>query len=237
MEDDAVKHVLVDARNAPPISTQGASSVFALADQVAQTMSFDSPRAPVADAGDDATTATPAAKEREQRALQTLESCGEMSCLQFAEAMDMSRSGALYLLNKLLGLGAVEHRKDGLAVLYKSTGKLPRGFKGWLKRKGETSAEGRSWVKPKAKTARAAKAPKAKRKVHERTPTPRAPQLDSVTQSSADPSDLECGLFSTGSISIAAEGQTMRLNRSNTRALIAWLDKVDQVFRAEDAAA
>ncbi len=55
-----------------------------------------------------------------------------------------------------------------------------------------------------------------------------------VPSQALDPSDIECGLFTSGGISIECDGQVLKLNPQRTRKLLDWLFKVDAVLRPED---
>jgi hypothetical protein len=223
-----VRQSVVAAAEAPPISTQGASSVFALADKEAENMAFDSQQTPAPDAG------TADELPPRERLLKTLESCGELGAPQLAEAAGINPATLSYHITPLIASGDVAKSGGGNRVKYS----LARrgGFKGWLRRKGQESAEGRAPRKAdvaKIMPAKSSKAPRAAK------PAP----VESVTNSSAAAApldaatDIECGLFSSGEISIAAGGQSIRISAANTRRLLAWLSKVDQVLQADGATA
>lgn len=65
---------------------------------------------------------------------------------------------------------------------------------------------------------------------------PAAPQpaaVAPVPQAPAAPTPVVCGLFSSGEVSIEANGQQLRLVASQARQLINWLSLVDAVLAAE----
>lgn len=81
----------------------------------------------------------------------------------------------------------------------------PTGFKGWLQRKGEASAEGRAPRKPKTPAAAAL------------TPLPALPEVQA-------PAPLCVGLFNTGKLRIEAPGQpSLELDKPQVQALFAYL--------------
>lgn len=87
------------------------------------------------------------------------------------------------------------------------------GFKAWLRKKGEDSAEGRPPRKPRAVAA------------------PPVPAVVQEPEPAALPS-MACGLMSTGELVIEAGGQQLRLDRGQVRVLVDYLDLVGAALKA-----
>lgn len=206
---DQVTQRVVPASTAQA-SASGPNSVFALGG----TPSDDEP----ADAADDS-----AATEWEQRALDTLQACGALSCVQLQEALGCTRSRATAVLASLRAVGVIMAvRKEGVVPFYGLANAAPTGgFKGWLQRKGEADASGRA---PRAKRGR-----KPGRSTPATAAAPAHAELVPLPKAPPQP-DLKLGLFSDGSLELQADGQVLRLDAARTRRLIDSLLRFDAVL-------
>lgn len=207
MRDDSFTHRTVSAAGAEPVASTAPNSVFAM--------------------GSQAPTDVEPLPDTQAQVEKTLEACGPLTLEMIAEALRTTKAAAQLRVNKLA-------RKNRVAVVGKegrfkvyglphqvvpaaptaTAERAPRGFREWLQRKGEPSAEGRQLKRR----------PPPSQSV---TPsTPAAPLIDT-------PPAVTCGLFNTGDLVIEAGGQVMRLARSQVRELVAYLDRIAAALQAQ----
>jgi hypothetical protein len=217
----------VNASDAPPVETTGASSVFALAGKPGSN-STPPP------------SSTGKRSPRREEALAALTKHGAQSPAQVAERIGISSQNAYDLLARMLAakmvvrLGShgsytydIPDREGERTQAAAAEPAPPSGFKGWLQRKGEASAEGR------AKTAKPTK-PAKRRAPRETLVGGAAPALQQVAR--PIPS-LSCALYNTGELVIEAfEKQPLRLNRNEVRELVDYLLHLDKALQPRPAA-
>lgn len=227
-----VRQSVVDARGAAAVMSTAPNSVFALgaagAGVVAPPKRGRSKKA--------------IGEHHRARVLELLANGEELNTLTIAEKLGVSGSATGRLMAKMVGEKAVcVSRSQGRLQFFK----LPAGgFKGWLRNKGEESAEGRA---PRRRPAAAAE-PKATRSkpakrpgktlptavMHAAAPVAPASAVSAppvIEPSTADELEIALGLFSNGEIQIDVVDNSLRLNRTQTRQLIDWLLKVDAALR------
>lgn len=185
------------------------------------------------------------------RARQALAACGTLTIEQLGEAVgetDMAK------VRKLVdnGIRAAYWKRgqdaSGNMLIEVSPPPIaedkakPRGFKGWLKRRGEPSAE----APRKSRPAAAKKAAKRKGPAHARKAAAKAPNRAARTVATSTPpdasqaavaaearalaADLTCGLFNTGELRLEVGDQVMRLTKPQVRGLIAYLDLISHAL-------
>lgn len=220
--DDQVTQRTVPARGAPPLARTGAASVFAWGQSVQNGGSASAePEAP------DARPSSRNGGGAIAAVREALEQHHELTASKIAGITKLKETYARKILQQLQTDGVIGIvRKEGKAVVYALRDRQPTGFKGWLKRRGEASAEGRAPRKAKASRKAAAAAPPAPRPKQRLA---RPPVTAVAVPVEAPP--VTCGLFSTGELVIEAGGQQMRLQRDQARALLAWLLKVDAALQ------
>lgn len=193
---ETITQRVVRADGAAPVATKAARDVFSLASQAASEAS------------------TPPRKQRAgtqaDRALQAIAACGELTSAQLADAIGVTKAKAQHLAHEMKRRELIVARKDGRGYVFSVASAAPTarptGFKGWLQRKGEASAEGRAPRKPKTPAAL--------------TPLPALPALPEVQA----PAPLCVGLFNTGKLRIEAPGQpSLELDKPQVQALFAYL--------------
>lgn len=180
--------------------------------------------------------AEPELKAADERILHLLQQEGRTSLKSIAEQCGLAPTRVKSELASLVSFGKVVTVGKARSTAYELA---PAGFKGWLRKKGQTSAEGRAKVAPKrnaapkatTKTPTKAKAPLKQRvgvalaKARPALPAPAA--APAIAEAPA----VECGLFSSGAMQIDANGQSLRLDRGQARAVIDWLLKIDAAMR------
>lgn len=203
----------VNAAEAPPVATTGVASVFAMGGAPAPT---SEPEA--AKPGKEAEAIT-------DQVVAAIKAAGTGSSVSVSKATGLPRQKVSVAMNGLYRRGVLEPvGKDGITKIYQlaPTGAAPvqkaGGFKGWLEKKGQQTAEGRSWQK-KGKT-----------------PQVRAGGSEGAVVPVAMPA-IRCGLFNDGELRIEAAGQPeLRLVKSQARQLVDYLDMIRGALEASAGA-
>lgn len=199
---DSVTQSRVPAAGAPPVATATPNSVFALGQAAASEP-----------AGEEAADMS----DLEAQTLELLTK-GDLSTKRIADALGVGVATAKKLTTRLQKGRKVWRVGKGPATRFSLA---KGGFQGWLLKKG-TPAPATSTSRPPPKEKRPAKA--VARAVAPVAP-PAAPPAPAVAP------EITCGLFSNGEIQIDIPDEQLRLNREQTRYLIDWLFKVDNVLR------
>ena len=216
--DLQVRQKRVDAASASPLSVNLPNSVFSLGDSITGA-TIDKTHLVVS---------------ADERILEHLGAAGPAKSSDIKKALRLSGSSMKKWLDALIGEGRVVRTGNTSGARYEAV-QEPRagGFKGWLERKGQASAEGRAKPTRKPLPATTPPAP-ARRSGRAMSKTKTVSAVVPVPSQALDPSDIECGLFTSGGISIECDGQVLKLNPQRTRKLLDWLFKVDAVLRPED---
>lgn len=158
----------------------------------------------------------------DERMLELLGAAGGLSRRMLCQNLGIGMARCLEELASLMKHKKVVQTGKGRATAYHLAG---GGFKGWLKRNGEESAEGRA--KPRKRAASV-----LKQRVSKALAKPKAPSTaPSLVHAPIEP-NICCGLFSNRDLQIEAGGQQMRLDRAQTRHLVEYLLKVDAAFQS-----
>lgn len=202
----------VNAAEAPPVATTGVASVFAMGGAPAPTSE------PEAE--------TPGKEEVSitDQVLAAFKAAGTTSSVLVADATGLPRQKVAVATNSLFRRGVLEHvGNDGNTKLYrpaptKAAPSAKGGFKGWLEKKGQPSAEGRSWQKKGKK------------------PAVRAGGSEGAVVPVAMPA-VKCGLFNDGELRIEVPGQPeLRLVKPQARQLVDYLDMIRGALEASAGA-
>lgn len=198
-EPDGFTHRITTAAGAPRHSTSAPNSVFALGGgQAAAAEEPAQAQAPVPQGRGERM----AQAEREARALQHIEACGELTTKQLAQVMQIGPTVAARVVTNLIGRKAIKvTRKEATTPFY---GLRKGGLGEHLARAAGASKPARA---PRQAVAPAGAAPSA-------------------------PADWQAALYSTGAVMIEAGGQQVHLPRDSARGLLAWLLKIDQAVQA-----
>lgn len=215
MDNDLTQRI-VSASSAPPVETNAPNSVFALG---------GAPGLP-------SITLKPRSDSTWPQVLHLIQERGPMSVAQIAVATGMTEERVHKSLLRLRAHNAVgvasSHRPcAGHPLLYDLTHRCPEapsGFKTWLAKRGDQSAEGRASVQP---------APEPDTSPEPRVLTGHGRGRRAIARIDPVPGpQLTCGLLNTGELLIEEGEQHMRLNRGQAQALVAYLDLVADTLKA-----
>ncbi len=207
---DHVSQSIVSAHGAPPVATTGVASAFDMGKRYLASEAPPATEAPI--------QARPATTQRE-RAIQTLQACGPLQASQLAEAMGLTakqasdlccngvRDGQLVRLSKEPGERASRFAVKGQASTQAT------GFHGWLKRKGQATAEGRTT--PKKRAAQGARVTEMGGGEAPARPAPQAPAPDA-----------RWAMYSDGALVIERLGTSITLEPAVARQMLLYVSSV-----------
>lgn len=215
-------HTLVSAKDAAPLTTRAASSVFALgaaADAGAAVESAVTPPTPKP-----GKKSKPARRVPEDHKLLAAIKQGRLNRIGIAGVLQCVPSVADRVIKRLVDAGGI-HRAErvGTSQFYEF-GPAPRAPKS---RHTDPSAPSLAASCIKATQLPVEWHAQAQAVVHVRTPSP------SESEAGPAPAPVSCALFNTGELLIElGDNRSMRLTKPQVTSLVAYLDQISSALRA-----